>query len=115
MDGMRRNRQSPSGPLLLVCSVAPDVQGGRLRAGTDWFRHQASKRHNPASRKDENSYPSKLLHRTENAKPDPRFAEVLAFLQNARFQAEVSKLPGYDASTMGSVMGLRDAFPNIAG
>jgi hypothetical protein len=38
---------------------------------------------------------------------------VLAFLKNARFQAEVSKLPGYDASTMGFVMQLRDAFPNM--
>ena len=46
---------------------------------------------------------------------DPRFAEVLAFLKNARFQAEVSKLPGYDASAMGSVMQLRDAFPNMPG
>nr|WP_314631430.1 substrate-binding domain-containing protein [uncultured Noviherbaspirillum sp.] len=45
---------------------------------------------------------------------DPRFEEVLAFLKNARFQAEVSKLPGYDAGAMGSVMSLHAAFPGLA-
>ena len=46
---------------------------------------------------------------------DPRFEEVLAFLKNARFQAEVSKLPGYDASAMGSVMDIQQAFPKLMG
>ncbi len=42
---------------------------------------------------------------------DPRFEGVLAFLKTMQFRAEVSKLPGYDASTTGVIMDLRDAFP----
>lgn len=49
----------------------------------------------------------------ETTLADPRFAEVLAFLRNARFHAEVSKLPGYDASAMGSIMDIPSTFPNM--
>lgn len=42
---------------------------------------------------------------------DPRFAEVLTFLQGPRFHAELFKLPGYDASTTGQIMGVSEAFP----
>jgi molybdate transport repressor ModE-like protein len=44
---------------------------------------------------------------------DPRFLEVLTFLKTMQFKAEVSKLPGYDASTTGVVMDLKDAFPGM--
>ncbi|MFC4931870.1 substrate-binding domain-containing protein [Massilia sp. GCM10023247] len=46
---------------------------------------------------------------------DPRFGEVLAFLKTVQFKAEVSKLAGYDASTTGVVMDLKDAFPGMVG
>lgn len=46
---------------------------------------------------------------------DPRFAPVLAFLKTAQFKAEISKLPGYDASATGAVMALRQAFPGMSG
>lgn len=42
---------------------------------------------------------------------DPRFEATLAFLQTAQFRAEISKLPGYDASATGVVASLTDTFP----
>ena len=46
---------------------------------------------------------------------DPRFGDALAFLQTTRFRAEISKLPGYDASQTGVIMSLTEAFPNFPG
>lgn len=44
---------------------------------------------------------------------DPRFEATLAFLQTAQFRAEISKLPGYDASATGVVASLAETFPQL--
>jgi molybdate transport repressor ModE-like protein len=47
----------------------------------------------------------------ESTLSDPRFAEVLSFLQGPRFHAELLTLPGYDAVTSSQIMTVAEAFP----
>ena len=42
---------------------------------------------------------------------DARFKPIHDYLKSSEFRTEVSKLPGYDSSSSGLVMTLKEAFP----
>ena len=44
---------------------------------------------------------------------DPRFKPLHEYLKTSEFRTEVSKLPGYDSASTGTVMTLQEAFPQL--